>query len=133
MSQPSHTTEHPRPRRQRGVTVKVRVLDRRTKESATYRETVDSLTKHLGGQVSATQRCLIERAAMLTVHLARLDKRSLEAGAMSETDAKSYLAWTGTMVRTMAQLGLQGAKQKPPTPAEMVAARHARARAGVAA
>jgi hypothetical protein len=72
------------------------------------------LMRHVGGSPSITQRVLIERAAMLTLQLARMDAKALKAGAMSEHASREYLAWSNTLTRTLAALGMRG--EPPPTP-----------------
>jgi hypothetical protein len=79
------------------------------------------LVKHCGGKPSATQKALIERAAWLSLYVARLDAKAMESGAMTEHDAKQYLAWSNSLSRTMKQLGYAGVPEKPPSPMELLA------------
>ena len=121
-----HVSETPgskpaRASRRRGPSRPVRVHDKRTSEARNYAEAVERLTAHLGGKVSATQAFLIERAAMLSIHMVRMDRRAFADGAMSEADQRCYLAWSNSLTRTMAQLGLQGAKAQPKTLADIAA------------
>ena len=78
------------------------------------RETRSALLAHVGTP-SATQRALVERAVMLTLHCALFDRRALEAGGLSERDGKSYLAYSNALARTLRALGLKGAAP-PPAP-----------------
>lgn len=53
---------------------------------------------------------LIERACQLTLRIADMDRR------FAETDSRTYLAWSNSLTRTLAQLGVQGATaEKPPS------------------
>jgi hypothetical protein len=79
------------------------------------------LVRHVGGAPSVTQRVLIERASMLTLQLARMDAKALEAGAMSDHDARVYLAWSNTLTRTLRTLGLEGAPKPAPSLADIFA------------
>lgn len=86
-------------------------LDRRTREARLLATIRRDLTAHVGGKPSTIQRALIERAAMLTLHLALIDERSLsEGGRMSDHDSRQYLAWSNTYARTIARLGMTGTK-----------------------
>ncbi len=84
---------------------------------------------------SAVEAALIERCAWLMLHVALLDRRAVEAGAcgMNDHDAKQYLAFSNTVGRALAQLGVRGAGAKPPTLAEHLARRAAERGAGDAA
>jgi hypothetical protein len=98
------------------------ILDQRTKEARLLRETVRDLTRHVGGCPSATQRTLIERAAWLTLHVAQLDAKATASGCMTDHSARQYLAWSNSLTRTLAQLGLKGPVERAPTLAEVIAA-----------
>jgi hypothetical protein len=87
-----------------------------SKEGELYRAVVRQLTAHVGGKPSATQALLIGRLAWLQVHLAHLDQRAMSGTALSDHVAREYLAWTNTMTRGLARLGLDA----PPTPRETV-------------
>jgi hypothetical protein len=97
-------------------------LDRRTKEARLLRETIAALTAHVGGRPSATQAALIRRCAWLTLRVALLDEKMLQAGEMGERDSKTYLAWSNSLARTLRDLGLKGVAERPPTLAEVIAA-----------
>ena len=92
----------------------------RTREGRIVRGVRADLTAHLGGKPSATQRVLIERAAMLTLRIALMDAKASD-GRLSEKDGREYLAWTNTLTRLMRQLGLKGTAQQPRTLAEHLA------------
>jgi len=90
-------------------------LDGRTKEAALLRRFRADLTQHVGGAPSATQRCLIDRAAMLALHMDLFDARALASGGLSERDGRQYLAYSNSLARAMKQLGFKGAADKPPS------------------
>jgi hypothetical protein len=78
----------------------------------------EELIRHLGGTVTPPQRAMIERAAMLQLRCAALDRKILD-GTFSEYDAKTYLAFSNSLTRTLARLGLEPQAAKPPTPADL--------------
>lgn len=98
-------------------------LDGRTREARLMRQVRQELTQHCGGNPSATQRALIERAVNLTVRIAAMDQRFAETGTQTEHDARTYLAWSNTLTRTMRHLGLKGAAAAAPSLANYLATR----------
>jgi hypothetical protein len=106
--------------------------DGRTREARLLKATRRALADHLGGEarLSAPQRALIERAAMLQLRCAVLDGKILD-GTFSEYDAKTYLAFSNSLSRTLCALGLRPAAIKAPSLdehlAEMVARQEAAA------
>ncbi|HVC52761.1 MAG TPA: hypothetical protein VND87_12125 [Stellaceae bacterium] len=90
------------------------MLDGRTREARLLQETRDALIEHVGGSPSATQRALIERAAWLQLRVAQLDVRIAEGATFSDHDSRTYLAWSNSLGRTLAALGLKPAA--PPVP-----------------
>lgn len=102
-------------------------LDGRTREARIMRAARDELTAHVGGKPSATQRALIERAATLTLRVAQLDAKAADAGAMSDHASKQYLAWSNSLTRTLRELGLKPAAEKPPSLADYLRQRGAEA------
>lgn len=82
-------------------------LDGRTREGRLMRRVRSELTAHVGGKPSATQRMLIERATTLSLYVEMLDRKMLEAGAQTEHDSRTYLAWSNSLTRTLRELGLQ--------------------------
>jgi hypothetical protein len=72
----------------------------------------EELTAHIGGSPSATQKALINRAAMLTLHVSLMDAKVLEPGAgpLSERDSRQYLAWSNALTRILRDIG---ADKKP--------------------
>jgi len=80
-----------------------------------------ALIEHLGGEgrLTPTQRALVERAAMLQLRCATLDRRIID-GSFTEYDAKTFLAFSNSLTRTMKALGLEGAADKGITPMEVL-------------
>lgn len=97
-------------------------LDKRTREARLMCSTRAELMAHFGGKPSATQRALIERVVVLTLHVALIDAKA-DAGGMTEHDSRTYLAWNNSLVRTMKALGLKGPAQQPPSLREHMAQR----------
>ena len=107
------------------------LLDQRSRESRFLRRVRDELSTQLGGNPTATQRTLIERAAQIQLRLALMDKRFVDnGGVMSDHDTRTYLAWSNSLSRLMAQLGLDAAPPPPLTHAETMAALSAAAARG---
>ena len=96
-------------------------LDGRTQEAAIMRRARRDLIAHLGGQPSAVQMRLIDRAAMLTLHVDLFDRRAIRNGGLSERDSRSYLAYSNSLARTLARLGPQPAVTRVPSLAEAMA------------
>ncbi len=89
---------------------KVAARDGRSPDAVLLRRTKADLTAHVGGKPNATQRALIDRAAMLTLHLARMDQRAMETGEFSDHVSRQYLAWSNSLRLIMVALGLEAAK-----------------------
>ena len=81
------------------------------------------LIRHVGGRPSATQRMMIERAVTLTGYLARLDAEALSPAGLSDHRRREYLAADGSLRRTLREIGLRGAAEKPPDLDAYLAAR----------
>lgn len=81
--------------------------DQRTKEARLIRETRAALVEHVGGHPSATQRALIERICQLTLRVESMDRKFARDGVQTDHDSKVYLAWSNSLGRTLAQLGMQ--------------------------
>ena len=104
---------------------KVAARDGRSPDAVLLRRTKADLTTHIGGKPSATQRQLIERAAMLTLHLARMDQRAMETGEFSDHASRQYLAWSNSHRLIMVALGVQAAPAPRLSLQEHIAARTA--------
>ncbi len=107
-------------------------LDARTREARLMRETRAGLLAHVGRSPSAVQVILIDRAVLLSLRVAMMDRRTANSGCeMSERDATHYLAWVNSLSRLMGQLGLQGVTPCAPTLADAIA-EHAASKAAAA-
>jgi hypothetical protein len=91
--------------------------DMRSKKGRLLKQVRTGLIAHLGGEekLSAPQRALIERIAMLSLRCALLDQKVVD-GTFTEYDAKTYLAFTNSLTRTMTALGLERAAPRPVDP-----------------
>ena len=98
-------------------------LDGRTCEAKLLRETRLSLAEHLGGNPTATQRALIDRAAWLTLHMAQLDRKAADGGGLTEHDSRTYLAWSNSLTRTLTAIGMKAAQPRAKTLPEHLAER----------
>jgi hypothetical protein len=67
------------------------------------------LVEHVGGQPSATQRGLIERAVWLSFRVAQLDAKMVRSASFTEHDSRTYLAWSNALGRCLRELGLKPA------------------------
>ena len=96
-------------------------LDQRTKEARLMRETRAELVAHVGGRPSAVQSAMIERACQLTLRIVAMDRKFAETGAQTDHDSRTYLAWSNSLTRTLAQLGVEGATTaREPTIADLL-------------
>jgi hypothetical protein len=73
----------------------------------------EDLLRQLGSSPSAVQRQLVDRAAMLTVHIELADRRAIAGGGLEPADAKKYLDLNNSLVRILRQLGLKAAAAAP--------------------
>ena len=89
--------------------------DKRTREGRCLQQARLGLIAHLGGEKNLTnpQRALIERCAMLQLRCAVLDRKILD-GTFSEFDAKTYLAFSNSLRRSLEALGLGPAAAAQP-------------------
>jgi hypothetical protein len=67
------------------------------------------LTQHVGGQPSAVERQLIERAVRLGFQLELMDAKLARGDEFTEHDHRVYLAWSNSLGRTLRLLGLKPA------------------------
>jgi hypothetical protein len=102
---------------------KVPSKDGRSADAVLLRRTKAALVAHVGGKPSATQRALIDRAANLTLHVARMDARAMEQGELSDHTSRQYLAWSNSLARTLALLGMDAAKASAPSLRDYLAAK----------
>ena len=95
--------------------------DGRTREGRLLRQVRSKLTEELGGKPTWLQVAMIDRAAMLQLRCAALDRRIVN-GEFTDYDAKSYLAFTNSLRLILKALGVTPESQ-PGTPAGALAAR----------
>jgi hypothetical protein len=68
------------------------------------------LTDHIGGNPTVVQRVLIERAAVLTLRLAKLDdKVAGEPGNITIHDTNFVIAWQNALTRILVALDISRA------------------------
>jgi hypothetical protein len=96
-------------------------IDLRSAEGRLMARTRHALTQHVGTP-SATQKALIERAVMLTVHLARLDGEALRKPLTGDT-LIGYLSAHGHLARALERLGTKAVEPEPPSLASYLASR----------
>lgn len=96
-------------------------IDMRSKEGRVLRNVRGELTAHVGSP-SATQRILIERAAVLSLQIAMLDAKHANGG-LTPHDQREYLAWTNALTRLMRHLGQKGVAERALTPREVLSQR----------
>ena len=69
-------------------------------------------------------------AALLSLHCALLDEKTLSAGGMmTELDSRTYLAWSNSLSRALLGLGLKGAPERPRSLSDIIKPRPAPAMA----
>jgi len=90
-------------------------VDKRSREYRLMRQVRNDLTAHVGGSPNAAQRMLIERAVILSLRVALLDKKIVNGEILTQLDNVQYLAWSNSLVRTIARLGLDPAAGPQPS------------------
>ena len=98
-------------------------IDGRTKQAGLLRHVRKSLTDHVGGSPSVVQQHLIERIAWLSLHVAQLDAKMLANGdSRTLHDSNQYLAYSNSLSRALAALGLKAPAEQPQSLAQLLAA-----------
>src|SRR5689334_6635113 len=82
-------------------------VDYRTRKGMFMRKVREELTAHCGGNPSAVQRALIERAVILSLKVAQFDARIIANEPLGLRDSNYALAWNNALRRTVAALGVQ--------------------------
>jgi hypothetical protein len=90
-------------------------LDGRRREAKLMQQTRADLLRHVGESPSPVARALVERAVILTLHVALFDAKALKAGGLTERDSRQYLAYSNSLGRALKQLGIKGAAAHQPT------------------
>jgi hypothetical protein len=98
---------------------RLRRLDGRSREARFLKRIERELVGHLGGNVSAAERLLIERLAVDLLRLELLDDEAA-SGGFSEHDGRVAHALRNSVLRSLRALGLKGAAPggKPPSLAD---------------
>lgn len=83
--------------------------DGRTREARLVASLRRELIAHVGGSPTVTQRILIDQACQLKLRLAMMDRGDVGDGPFTMTEQRQvqYLAWCGTLERTLTRLGLE--------------------------
>lgn len=83
------------------------------------------LLEHVGGRPTATQRMLIDRAALLTLRLAQIDRRIFADQDLTILDNNQTVAWQNALTRVLVALGVhQEAAREAPSLAEHLRRRY---------
>jgi hypothetical protein len=96
-------------------------VDKRSREYRLMRQTRKDLTAHIGGYPNAAQKMLIERAVILNLRVAMLDRKIVSGEILTTMDNHQYLAWSNSLVRTLRALGLAPASASAPSLNDIVA------------
>jgi hypothetical protein len=99
--------------------------DKRTREGRALETLRAALLAHVGGQPSAPQTELIERALGLKWRTMLLDKKLADHGELSTLDAKTYLGQSNALERVLCRLGLAPSAPPGKTLEDHLAARYA--------
>ena len=100
-------------------------VDGRTREGRLLREHTAELLDHIGGDPSAPQRRLVELASNLALHMALMDRRFVQANAVTEREGRQYLAWANAYRRTLQAIGLDRRAPSAPSLDEYLASKAA--------
>jgi hypothetical protein len=93
-------------------------LDGRSREGRFLRAFEASLTEHVGGSPSTTQKILIRRASRALLRLELFDEKM--TSGLTDHDARVYGGLSNTLRLAMRELGLRGAADKPRTLADVL-------------
>jgi hypothetical protein len=107
-------------------------LDGRTREAALMRRVRTELTAHVGGNPTFPQRMLIDRAAVLALRIAQIERQMVTGETLSLHDNNHAIAWHNAYRRTLSAIGLEPAAPAPVDPMERLR-RHLASRQGAAA
>jgi hypothetical protein len=67
------------------------------------------LLAHVGPNPTITQKYLIDRAAILSLRLAQIDKRIIEEKTLTILDNSQIVAWQNALTRVLVALGVNKA------------------------
>jgi len=112
-----------RPMPPRSGRARLATFDGRTREARFIATLRADLILHVGGSPSVTEAELIDMACDTAFEIEAMKRRRAERDAtLSLHDHKAFLAYQNTLRRTLAQLGMKGAAERPRTLAEHLAA-----------
>jgi hypothetical protein len=74
----------------------------------------EELLEHIGGEPTVTQRILIERAAILTLRLAKIDQKIVDDQPFALIDNNSPIAWQNALTQVCVTLGGTRGLHQPP-------------------
>jgi hypothetical protein len=83
---------------------KLAKLDGRTREAALVRRVREELLAHVGQRPTITQRLLIDRAAILSLRLAQIDRRIFADETLTILDNNQTVAWQNALTRVLVAL-----------------------------
>ncbi len=98
-------------------------LDGRGVIARTIKRHERELIEHLGGEavVTVAQRCLVERAARLRVHLHLMDQRIMAGAPLADHASRQYVAWSNALRLVLQAVGLERRGPRQPSLAEVLA------------
>jgi hypothetical protein len=100
----------------------LRKLDHRTREAGFLAWVRHDLTEHLGRAPTVVEKMLIDRAAILSLRLVKLDQKIIDDTSFTLHDDNHYVAWQNTLTRVLKALGVEAANGGArPTLADIIA------------
>jgi hypothetical protein len=86
-------------------------VDGRTRAAALLRRVRRELTEFVGPNPTVTQRMMIDRAVILSLRLAQLDRKIVAEEHFTILDNNQYLAWSNSLSRLLDKLGRNTGKR----------------------
>ena len=102
-------------------------LDGRSREANLLRRIRADLLKHIGGNPTVVQEMLIQRACVLSLRLAQIDRKIFADTELTLHDNQWTVAWQNALTRTLLALGVhqEAARQPPPRLSDYLSGKHA--------
>lgn len=88
-------------------------LDPNTREFAILRSVHKMLSEYVGDP-TITQKMLIDRAAVLSVRIAQIDRKILSNQELTVVDNNSAIAWMNALTRVLLALGVPAKRKLTP-------------------
>jgi len=102
------------------------LLDKRTRAARAMKALRQRLLAQVGPRATPAQLALIEEIVQLKLRTTLMDQNFIESGGrMTMHDSHRYLAWSNSLIRGLAKLGLESggaAETAPPSLADALAA-----------